>query len=173
MSKTLFIGGIKSGKSRIAEQFILKNTQKKPYYLATTEFIDQEMAQRINEHQLRRQDTFHTIEEPLHLLECIQQYKDTPILVECVSMWINNMIYHKKNDEQILTEIKTIVSLDQEIVFVLNDVSSGVVPDNALARHFVDISGKVSQHLAQGCTHNYFCIAGQILELKNPKKVLY
>ena len=41
--KTLFIGGIKSGKSRLAEAYILNNAQTKPYYLATTEFIDEEM----------------------------------------------------------------------------------------------------------------------------------
>jgi len=41
--KTLFIGGIKSGKSRNAEIYIKKLTNKKPLYLATTQFIDDEM----------------------------------------------------------------------------------------------------------------------------------
>jgi len=38
--KTLFMGGVKSGKSRLAEAYILeqKGTDK-PYYLATTEFL--------------------------------------------------------------------------------------------------------------------------------------
>ena len=45
--KTLFIGGIKSGKSRLAEAYILEQaTTDKPYYLATTEFFDDEMQAR-------------------------------------------------------------------------------------------------------------------------------
>jgi adenosylcobinamide kinase/adenosylcobinamide-phosphate guanylyltransferase len=44
--KALFIGGIKSGKSKNAEEFAISHADKKPYYLATTEFIDEEMAKR-------------------------------------------------------------------------------------------------------------------------------
>jgi len=39
--KTLFIGGVKSGKSRLAESYLLQNWSgaDKPYYLATTNFL--------------------------------------------------------------------------------------------------------------------------------------
>jgi len=41
--KTLFTGGVKSGKSRLAEAYILGQVGiDKPYYLATTEFFDDE-----------------------------------------------------------------------------------------------------------------------------------
>ncbi len=57
--KTLFIGGIKSGKSRLAEAYILEQAATgKPYYLATTEFFDDEMQARIHIHQQRREDSF-------------------------------------------------------------------------------------------------------------------
>lgn len=59
--KTLFIGGVKSGKSRLAETYVLEQAKQKPYYLATTEFIDDEMRQRIVIHQQQRQDRFITI----------------------------------------------------------------------------------------------------------------
>ncbi|MGR9000388.1 MAG: bifunctional adenosylcobinamide kinase/adenosylcobinamide-phosphate guanylyltransferase, partial [Gammaproteobacteria bacterium] len=63
--KTLFIGGVKSGKSRLAETYILEQAStNKPYYLATTEFFDDEMQARIRVHQQRRQDFFLTLEEP-------------------------------------------------------------------------------------------------------------
>jgi adenosylcobinamide kinase/adenosylcobinamide-phosphate guanylyltransferase len=47
--KTLFIGGIKSGKSLNAEIYTLKNSSKKPIYLATTEFIDDGMQRRVDD----------------------------------------------------------------------------------------------------------------------------
>ena len=159
MVKALFIGGIKSGKSFLAEQYTLKHAKSKPFYLATTEFIDTEMQERIEAHKLQRQESFTTLEEPLKLCQAIEPTDDI-ILVECVSMWINNMLYHKQNYDAIKKEIRTICSLEKEIVFVLNDVGSGIIPDNALAREFVDISGKISQLLAQECDEVFHVIAG-------------
>lgn len=163
--KTLFIGGIKSGKSRDAEGYILKNSSVKPIYLATTEFIDIEMLERIAKHKLQRTDNFTTIEESLKLHDTIKTTQ-TPVLIECVSMWINNMLYHGFNYEDMQDELTKILALDKTIVFVLNDVGTGVIPDNALARQFVDISGKLSQLIASQCDEVYHTIAGISTRIK-------
>ena len=64
--KTLFIGGIKSGKSRLAETYILDlSPLERPYYLATTEFFDDEIQARVAIHQQRRKELFITLEEPV------------------------------------------------------------------------------------------------------------
>jgi len=157
--KALFIGGIKSGKSFLAEKYALNHAREKPIYLATTEFIDSEMSQRIQKHKLQRAENFETIEEPLQLTNTITNAKDI-VLVECVSMWINNMLYHEKNFEDISREIDSLMALEKNIVFVLNDVGSGIIPDNKLAREFIDISGKVSQLIAQKCDEVFHVIAG-------------
>ncbi|MDH5464374.1 MAG: bifunctional adenosylcobinamide kinase/adenosylcobinamide-phosphate guanylyltransferase [Thiovulaceae bacterium] len=52
------------------------------------------------------------------------------------------------------------------MVFVLNDVGSGVIPTNELARRFVDLSGKISQKLAEHCHEVYHVIAGLQQRLK-------
>lgn len=163
--KTLFIGGIKSGKSINAQEYILKNSTTKPIYLATTEFIDEEMQKRIDAHKTNRADKFETIEEPLGLYKIISISKSA-ILVECVSMWINNMLYHHKNFKDMSNELEAVLKLDKEIVFVLNDVGSGVIPDNKLAREFIDISGKLSQLIAQNCDEVYHTIAGISTRIK-------
>jgi len=157
--KALFIGGIKSGKSLLAEKYTLKQTHKKPYYLATTEFIDTELKMRIEAHKLQRSNNFITIEEPLKLTNAIAKCSDI-VLVECLSMWINNMLYHKKSSNDIELEIYSLLSLNANIVFVLNDVGSGIIPDNKLAREFVDISGKISQIIAKECDEVFHVIAG-------------
>jgi len=163
--KTLFIGGIKSGKSRNAEKYIKKLSGAKPVYLATTEFIDDEMQERIQQHQQQRGDDFITVEEAINLKEKIALQKGA-VLVECLSMWINNMIYHEKNYEEMETEIATVMELKQDIVFVMNDVSCGIIPDNKLARQFVDISGKLSQMIAQKCDEVYHVVAGISTKIK-------
>ena len=167
--KTLFIGGIKSGKSLLAEQYILnqrpKTKDQKPYYLATTEFVDKEIQKRIDIHQKRREHNFITIEEPLDLVKHISLLAQ-PVLIECTTMWINNMLYHHKTKEQILEHINTLLALPQDMVFVHNDVGSGIIPDNALAREYVDISGIVSQIIAAQCDEVYHCIAGIATRIK-------
>jgi len=163
--KTLFIGGIKSGKSLNGENYILHNTDIKPLYLATTEFIDEGMKKRIEEHKRLRADKFITIEEPLKIYEIISKH-EKPILVECVSMWINNMLFHGYNYEDMKEEIQKIMALKKTIVFILNDVGSGVIAENKLAREFVDISGKLSQIIAKECDEVYHTIAGISTRIK-------
>ena len=157
--KTLFIGGIKSGKSAQAEKYILRLAKQKPIYLATTEFIDSEMAEKIEEHKQNRKSDFITVEEPLSLAELIEK-QNSSVLVECVSMWINNMLYHERSYEDMLHEMQKVLSLKQDIVFVFNDVSASVVSQNALTREFVNISGKLSQFIASECDEVYHVIAG-------------
>jgi len=165
MKKALFIGGIKSGKSFNAESYALKIAKKQPIYLATTEFIDEGMKNRIDKHKLQRQNNFITIEEPLKLYTSISTCSDI-VLVECVSMWINNMLYHEFCFEDMKQELEQILALKQSVVFVLNDVGSGIIPDNKLARDFIDISGKLSQLIASNCDEVFHTIAGISTKIK-------
>jgi len=163
--KTLFIGGIKSGKSLNAQNYILKQSTSKPIYLATTEFIDDEMLLKIDAHKENRKDDFITLEEPIKLYELISKREDA-ILIECVSMWINNMLYHKFTYQDMVDEVKELLELENNIVFVFNDVGSSIVADNKLAREFVDISGKLSQLIASECDEVYHTIAGISTKIK-------
>ncbi|MEA2110427.1 MAG: bifunctional adenosylcobinamide kinase/adenosylcobinamide-phosphate guanylyltransferase [Campylobacterota bacterium] len=161
--KTLFIGGIKSGKSHHAEIFSL-TLGSELIYLATTDAFDEEMKERIDQHQQQRSTKFTTIEEPLKLYETLKQQK-RPVLIECITLWINNMFYHNREAE-ILPELHKILSLKTDMIFVLNDVGTGIIPTNALARKFIDISGIVSQKIAQNCDEVYHCIAGLKQQIK-------
>lgn len=163
--KALFIGGIKSGKSRLAEVYILEQSKQKPYYFATTEFFDDEMRERIVAHQLRREDRFITLEEPIQLLNSLKDCTGF-VLIECVTMWLNNMLYHKISEEKILMELTAVLQLQIDMVFVQNEVGLGVIPDNPLARQFVDLSGKAAQLLAESCDEVFFCCAGLKTRLK-------
>lgn len=164
--KTLFTGGIKSGKSRLAEAYILEQAgNSTPYYLATTEFVDDEMADRIRIHRQRRQEKFITIEEPVNLLAALQRCPG-PVLVECISMWLNNQLFHGVMEADILAELEAVLQLPCTMVLVHNEVGLGIIPDNALARQYVDLSGRAAQLIAAYCERVFFCSAGLKLQMK-------
>ncbi|WP_455757319.1 bifunctional adenosylcobinamide kinase/adenosylcobinamide-phosphate guanylyltransferase [Sulfurimonas sp.] len=164
--RALFIGGIKSGKSKNAEEYTLNLSKlTKPIYCATNEFFDDEMKDRVQKHKLQRADKFETIEEPLHLSQAIKE-QDSVVLIECVGMWINNMLYHGFNEEKMIKQIELISSLDVQTVWVINDVSCSVISDNELVRKFVDINGRISQLLASKCEEVYNTTAGISVKIK-------
>ena len=162
--KALFIGGIKSGKSKHAELFALQHSRKKPYYLATTEFFDDEMKKRIKRHKKQRKKRFRTIEEPLKLSKVIKRCDDI-VLIEDISMWINNMLYHGK-EKKIQKEIEKLLRCKQDIVFVVNNVGESVVSENALVREFCDLNGIVSQMIAKECDAVFYVVAGIAQRIK-------
>lgn len=158
-SKALFIGGIKSGKSTHAERYALSIAKEKPLYLATTEFFDAEMQERVAQHKKQRADSFICHEEALHIASYIQTQQGV-VLVECVSMWINNMLHHGFSEEAMMEQIASISKHNVDVVWVINDVSCSVVSENALVRKFVDINGRISGVLASQCEEVHHTIAG-------------
>ncbi len=152
--KILYYGGQKSGKSLLAEEKTLTlSKDTKPYYIATYDnsYGDNEMQERIDRHQAQRKEKFVTIEETLHLSQHIEA--GHTYLIDCMSMWILNTMEHSINI--VLKEIETICKKNANIVFVLNDLSSGVIPLDKFSRKYVDRSGIVGQRLAKLCDEVY------------------
>jgi adenosylcobinamide kinase / adenosylcobinamide-phosphate guanylyltransferase len=164
--KTLFIGGVKSGKSRLAEAYVLEQAKAvKPYYLATAEFIDDELHARISVHRERRGDSFILIEEAVELKQALQDCPG-PVLIDCVTLWLNNMLHRQWPERVILDQLDEIMKLPIVMTFVQNEVGFGIIPENVLARQFVDLSGKAAQLIGEKSNHVYYCCAGLTLTLK-------
>ncbi len=160
----LYTGGQKSGKSLLAEQRTLKLAEKKPFYLATAEVMDNEFQDRIDRHREQRGDQFITVEEPCDLSKAISECSDAT-LIDCLTVWINNMIYYKR-EKIIFSELDSLLNSSKNIVFVINEVGCGIIPGNRLSRKFADLSGKVAQHVAAAADEVYFCSAGLSLRMK-------
>ena len=164
--KILITGGVKSGKSRHAEKRILAMANGiKPVYLATTELNDSEMKKRITNHRQRRGKAFETIEESLRLASVLRNIQ-RPVLIECLTMWLNNALYHKYSERKVFTEIDNLLSLECDVVFVLNEVGLGIIPENPLARKFLDFSGRIGQKLGEACDEIIWCVAGNTIRIK-------
>ena len=163
--KTLYHGGQKSGKSYLAEQKALSLAgSSKPYYLATYDnsYHDAEMHERIVLHQAQRDEKFVTIEETLYLSEKIQD--GHTYLIDCMSMWLLNTM--EWSIEDVLREVEALCEKDANIIFVLNDVGSGVIPLDAVSRKYVDRSGIVGQRLTKHCDEVYEVKLGLEIRLK-------
>ncbi len=164
--KILIIGGVKSGKSRHAEKLILTMANGiKPVYLATSELNDSEMKKRITSHRQRRGNKFETLEEPLCLANVLRK-NQCPVLIECLTMWLNNALHHKYSERKVFAEIDTLLSLECDLVFVINEVGLGIIPENPLARKFLDLSGRVAQKLGEACDEVIWCVAGNTIRIK-------
>ena len=162
--KILYFGGQKSGKSTLAEAKALSIATDKPYYLATydTSFGDDEMSLRIDKHRFSRGEGFITLEESRHLADVIQPR--ATYLIDCVSMWILNRL--DESEESLIAEIDALREIDANIVFVLNDVGTGIIPSDPLSRRFIDYSGIIGQELATICDEVYEVKLGMEIRLK-------
>jgi adenosylcobinamide kinase/adenosylcobinamide-phosphate guanylyltransferase len=163
--KILYFGGQKSGKSRLAEAKALELIyDKKPYYIATYDnrYNDSEMQERLYTHQWQREDKFITIEEPYNLPKVIGN-RGT-YLIDCISMWILNTL-HMPIDE-LFKQLEILKESDANMIFVLNDVNSGIIPIDAQSRTFVDRTGIVAQKLTEFCDEVYEVKIGLPRQLK-------
>ena len=169
--KSLILGGARSGKSRYAENLAVKSN-KKLLYIATASVQDDEMLARVEQHKKdRKSQQWITIEEPLSLAQALQENAttDTIILVDCLTMWLNNLLANN-NKLRLQTELKSLLtcleSLPCEVIFVSNEVGMGIVPMGELTRQFVDESGRLHQQLAQIVDTVVFMVAGLPLFIK-------
>jgi adenosylcobinamide kinase/adenosylcobinamide-phosphate guanylyltransferase len=166
MSKEIILitGGARSGKSQYAERRSLEMSGR-PLYVATAEAKDAEMIQRIAEHRQRRGNHWRTIEEPLELTEALltQRGKTDCVLVDCLTLWISNLLIQhddKYASEKVEELIEKLPQLNFHLVFVTNEVGWGIVPDNPLARQFRDLAGWTNQQVAQMANEVILMVAG-------------
>ncbi|QKF78750.1 bifunctional adenosylcobinamide kinase/adenosylcobinamide-phosphate guanylyltransferase [Arcobacter defluvii] len=152
--KILYFGGQKSGKTKAGIKKSLElSCEKKPYYVATYDnsFGDDSMQNRINKHILEREENFITIEEAKNLEKVVQ--KNNTYLIDCVSMWLFNNL---EVDEEILKkQLQEICKIEANIIFILNDVSNGIIPFDKESRKFVDFTGLIGQELVKLCDEVY------------------
>ena len=165
---TLVLGGARSGKSRHAEG-LARRHKGRLVYVATAEITDDEMRERIVLHRDQRGTRWTTIEAPVDLIGELRaaDHANTFILVECITIWINNLMYHGRD---VAAEVARLCAVLPEmrgrVVLVSNEVGLGIVPDNALARRYRDVLGRVNATWAAAAGEAYFVVAGRALRLE-------
>jgi adenosylcobinamide kinase / adenosylcobinamide-phosphate guanylyltransferase len=163
---TLVTGGAASGKSAWAEGFVRQSNLAKTY-VATAQSFDDEMRTKILRHRGQRGDDWRLIEAPLDLPAALLSVSEGIILVDCLTMWLSNHLLAKNDIEPLPGDLlATIASVPAHIVMVTNEVGQSVVPDNALARRFQTLQGRLNQQIARHADLVVAVIAGLPLALK-------
>lgn len=166
---TLVLGGARSGKSRHAETLVETATGA-CVYVATAEAGDAEMAARIAAHRARRGARWITVEAPFELVEALRREcgPGRAVLVDCLTLWLSNLLAAGRDPagegERLIAALP---GLAGPVVFVSNEVGLGVVPDNAVARAFVDHAGRLHQDLAAAAQSVVYVTAGLPVALKS------
>jgi adenosylcobinamide kinase/adenosylcobinamide-phosphate guanylyltransferase len=163
---TFVIGGARSGKSRYGESVIA--ALPPPWtYVATAEARDAEMAERIEAHRARRGPNWRTIEAPRDLAAALADCQTTPVLVDCLTLWLSN---HMLADADIELEMarleEALAAVKTPVVLIANEVGSGIVPDHPLGRKFRDLQGVLNQRMAARADRVVLVVAGLPLALK-------
>ncbi|MGR3605214.1 bifunctional adenosylcobinamide kinase/adenosylcobinamide-phosphate guanylyltransferase [Sulfitobacter sp.] len=168
MSKTIMItGGARSGKSQIAEARCLL-ISKPAIYIATAQADDDEMRERISQHQVRRGPEWHIFAEPFELVKTLQESDGSgPRLVDCITLWLSNLMLADRDWRVAGTELVAALALQKSpVVLVTNEVGMGIVPDNALARAFRDAAGTLNQWIAAEADEVIFAVSGLPMKVK-------
>jgi adenosylcobinamide kinase / adenosylcobinamide-phosphate guanylyltransferase len=173
---TLVLGGVRSGKSRYAQQ--LAERESRVIFVATAKDSDDEMHRKIERHRRERPAEWITVEEPLELVQVLaQKARDCDVMVvDCLTVFAANLL-ETEGDDQNAIERRVdalCVALQSErcsVVLVSNEVGSGVVPAYPLGRRYRDLLGEINQSVARIADDVVLMVAGLPLALKGHLEV--
>ena len=164
----LVFGGARSGKSRYALQ-CAEGSGLLPVMIATAQAFDGEMEDRIARHKAERGPRWQLVEEPVHLARALAAAAGPGkiLLVDCATLWLTNLMLGGHDIEAATAELLALLPvLQSPVIFVSNEVGTGIVPENALARRFRDAQGRLNQALAEACDAVVLVSAGLPVQLK-------
>ena len=167
----LITGGIKSGKSNFALK--LSSTYTRKYFVATAEPFDDEMKQKIQRHQDERDTSYETIEAPLDLASTIEELTrtkhdiDACIIIDCITIWLNNLFYHNKNVDEKLSSLLEALKTSQLPTFIVtNEIGLGLISTDSATRNYTNTLGSLNQQLMRLSSEAFLMVSGAPIRIK-------
>lgn len=174
-TSVLVIGGIRSGKTALAEKMaseLASAAGLQIAYVATAAALDEEMSVRIKRHQQARPSHWLLSERQVQLAAAVGEFAIMPeppvLLIDCMSLWISNLLHAGKPifERERQAFLSAMPSYPGAMVIVSNETGLGVIGMDALTRRFCDELGWLNQALAERCDRVVMSIAGLDLVLK-------
>ncbi len=136
-------------------------------YIATAQGWDDEMHARIARHRADRPPGWQTDEVPIALPAALAAAGDRPVLVDCLTLWVTNLLLADHDIDQATDALLAALRARRApSVLVANETGLGIVPDNALARRFRDAAGLLNQRVAAQADRVLFLVAGLVMTVK-------
>ncbi len=168
---TLVLGGVRSGKSRWAQE--LAGRFERVAYVATAQALDSEMHEKIRRHREDRPAHWQTLEEPLELARVLIDHGANfdLMLIDCMTVFVSNLMEATQADAASMERriddfLKTLRTVPAAVVLVSNEVGSGVVPPYPTGRIYRDALGELNQRVAAIADNVVLMVAGLPLALK-------
>jgi adenosylcobinamide kinase/adenosylcobinamide-phosphate guanylyltransferase len=167
----LLTGGVKSGKSGRALELAREEFAFPAVFIATAEVLDEEMRARITRHQEERAGLgFTTVEEPLEIDRALSGAGDS-VLLDCVPMWINNLMYYKREGDfaSILGRFLDGLFPDglcRNCIIVTNETGLGNIPFDAETRRYNLLLAEANRLIAARAERVEFMVSGIPLRVK-------
>ncbi|MBU9762921.1 MBL fold metallo-hydrolase [Mycobacterium sp. TNTM28] len=173
-SRTLVLGGVRSGKSVHAEAVLAGHAQVRYLAAGGPREGDPEWDQRVRQHRARRPPEWQTIETS----DVAAQLRtaEVPVLLDCLGTWLAaRMDRHRCWDggpqAAVDEDIDELVAAWRQCavpaVAVSNEVGSGVVPDTFSGRLFRDLLGTVNTRIAVECDDVVLMVAGVAMPVRS------
>jgi adenosylcobinamide kinase / adenosylcobinamide-phosphate guanylyltransferase len=167
---TLILGGVRSGKSRLAEA--IAAPARRVIYIATATVTDDEMREKIRRHRSERPEHWRTVEEPIALEEAIaanSPHADV-VLIDCLTIYAAHLLDPERNAGSASARIDRLMDVLRhpaaDVVLVSNEVGSGIVPEYPSGRRYRDLLGELNQAVAAVADNVVLMVAGLPLVLK-------
>ncbi len=169
---TLVTGGARSGKSAYAVARAIDCRRAPRALVATAQALDDEMARRIEHHRITRPPDFETVEEPLNVVAAVAALagRAEVVVLDCLTLWISNLMGIYTADETVIAEAESLAAALRNAPFasliVTDEVGSGIVPDNPVARRFRDLLGWTNQKIGAAADEIILMVVGRPLRVK-------
>lgn len=160
-------GGVRSGKSRFAQEKALQLSDN-PVYVATAKIWDDDFAMRVERHKLERGEEWTSLESEMdiHLLPI----EGKVAVVDCVTLWLTNLFMKYENIEDSLLafkkEIDGLVAMEGTFIIVSNEIGMGLHGETELGRKFTDLQGWANQYVASVASEASLMVSGIPVKLK-------
>lgn len=170
-ASTLVMGGCRSGKSDHAQR-LAEAAGHDRLFIATCVPADAEMHERVRRHRETRGEGWKTVEEPLDIDGVILLNKQSfnAILIDCITLWTTQLTLASATDDDVSRRLDALTAAmaapGAPLIFVANEVGCGIVPENALARRFRDVAGRVNQCVAAAADQVIWMVAGIPVTIK-------
>ncbi len=184
ITRSLVLGGVKSGKSRYAMQLATNYASRHAnpvdkVFIATARADDDEMTQRIERHRQERPKDWRVIEEPRHLTGVLHRLNNElpaqkpVVLVDCLTLWLTQLccedLTARELDDECRQLVHQITDVEYPLILVSNELNMGVTPLGEISRRYCDAAGVLHQSLATVCESVTLVVAGLPLALKGNK----
>jgi adenosylcobinamide kinase / adenosylcobinamide-phosphate guanylyltransferase len=161
-------GGVRSGKSRFAQELALKLASH-PVYLATAKVWDDDFKNRVERHQKDRGPEWTGLEGYKDLKRF--PLDDKVVVIDCVTLWLTNFFldhnYHiEESLQSFKSEVEYLTTLNGTYIIVSNEIGMGVHAETEIGRKFTDLQGWANQFVAGQAQEAIFMVSGLPLYLK-------